>query len=235
MFLPQNAELAVPPGQGRFPQVKFRVQYKFSDLNMYDDWLNNFRDYLREDFNEYDHILNYQEKMSRPFELEVVRRFDRTATEALSKNDYIDWQADQEENKADWQKNGEKRIDDATMVIAKKLGFVEIVWLTLARFLTYGQLVLSAITGFMKPDFLTQAAIGLAILYFNFPEPVKRHDFIILTGMVLISIAYDLFWIYFITDFDDMHSTADRNEMAIRLFSLRVCYVSVFWRVSLLL
>jgi hypothetical protein len=55
----------------------------------------------------------------------------------------------------------------------------------------------------MKPDFLTQSAVGLAIYYFYYPDNVRRWNFRALTALVIISIAYDLVWIYFIQDFSD--------------------------------
>jgi hypothetical protein len=64
----------------------------------------------------------------------------------------------------------------------------------------------------MKPDFLTQSAVGLAIYYFYYPDNVRRSNFRALTALVFISIAYDLVWIYFIQDFSDSKSSNDRNE-----------------------
>jgi hypothetical protein len=85
----------------------------------------------------------------------------------------------------------------------------------------------------MKPDFLTLTAVALAIYFFYFPEHVRRSGFRYLTGAIGISLVYDLVWIFFITDFADKDSSADAREASIRLFSLRVCYVSLVWRVSI--
>jgi len=75
----------------------------------------------------------------------------------------------------------------------------------------------------------------MAIHFFYFPESVRRTGFRYLTGAIGISLVYDLVWIFFITDFADKDSSADAREASIRLFSLRVCYVSLVWRVSLYL
>lgn len=107
-------------------------------------------------------------------------------------------------------------------------------WLTIAKFFTYGQILLSVIVGVMKPDFLTLAAVALAIYFFYFPEHVRRSGFRYLTGVLGLSIVYDLVWILFITDYGDKDSSDDAREASVRLFSLRVCYVSLVWRVSAL-
>ena len=108
-----------------------------------------------------------------------------------------------------------------------QLGYSSIVWLTIAKFFTYGQILLSVIVGFMRPDFLTQAAVALAIYWFYFPEKVKRNDFRYLTFALGLSI--------FITDYGDINSSEDSREASVRLFSLRVCYVSLVWRVSIMI
>lgn len=86
----------------------------------------------------------------------------------------------------------------------------------------------------MRPDFLTQAAVVLAIHWFYFPEKVERKSFRYLTFALGLSIVYDLIWILFITDYGDINSSEDSREASFRLFSLRVCYVSLVWRVSTL-
>lgn len=116
-----------------------------------------------------------------------------------------------------------------------QLGYSSIVWLTIAKFFTYGQILLSVIVGFMRPDFLTQAAVALAIYWFYFPEKVKRNDFRYLTFALGLSIVYDLIWVLFITDYGDINSSEDGREASVRLFSLRVCYVSLVWRVSIMI
>ena len=84
----------------------------------------------------------------------------------------------------------------------------------------------------MKPDFLTLTAVAMAIYFFYFPEHLRRSGFRYLTGVLGISIAYDLVWIFLITDYADKDSSADAREASVRLFSLRVSYVSLIWRVS---
>lgn len=86
----------------------------------------------------------------------------------------------------------------------------------------------------MRPDFLTQATVVLAIHWFYFPEKVERKSFRYLTFALGLSIVYDLIWILFITDYGDINSSEDSREASFRLFSLRVCYVSLVWRVSTL-
>ena len=92
--------------------------------------------------------------------------------------------------------------------------------------------MLSTIVSFMKPDFLTLAASAIALFYFYNPDKIRKTGFKVLTLLLVLSIVYDLIWIFFITDYADIESSADRREATVRLFSLRLCYVSLVWRVS---
>ena len=126
----------------------------------------------------------------------------------------------------------EETLDHYGMIIAKKMGYVSVMWLTTAKFFTYGQLLLSAMTGFMKPDYMAMTAVAIALFYFYNPDNIRKSGFKFLTLMLIASIIYDLVWVFFITDFGDSESSNDYREASVRLFSLRVCYVSILWRVS---
>lgn len=114
------------------------------------------------------------------------------------------------------------------------MGYVNVMWLETCKFFTYGQLLLSGFVGFMKPDFLTLSAVVIALYYFKYPDSLRKRGFKELTSMIMISIVYDLIWIFFITDFGDPDSSSDRREATVQLFSLRLCYVSLVWRVSII-
>ena len=81
------------------------------------------------------------------------------------------------------------------------MGATGVGWLLLGKILTYLQLTLSVLTSFYKPDFLTGAAVVIAIYFFHFPDKIRKKDFRYLTGVLAVSIVYDLFWIFFITDY----------------------------------
>lgn len=61
--------------------------------------------------------------------------------------------------------------------MANKLGYKDIVWLTLAKFFTYGQLILCALVGFEDPDFLAEAAAVLGLYYFYNPDALRKSGF----------------------------------------------------------
>jgi 4-amino-4-deoxy-L-arabinose transferase-like glycosyltransferase len=105
-------------------------------------------------------------------------------------------------------------------------------WLTTAKFFTYCQIVLSIIVGFMKPDFLTLTAALCALFYFHNPHKIRRSGFKWLNLLLAVSVVYDVVWIYFITDFAENQGPVDKREATIKLLSLRLCYVSLLWRVS---
>lgn len=87
--------------------------------------------------------------------------------------------------------------------------------------------------GFMKPDYLTETAAVIGLYYFYNPDTIRKKGFRNLTVLLAASIIYDLIFV-FTTDFADSESSNDYREYNVRLFCLRLCYVSLVWRVSAL-
>ena len=167
-----------------------------------------------------------------PFSLETVQRFGKEKN-GLSKEEEEDLEKDAQIKQYAEQYEVEKYLDEAQEYARQKLGLAEILWLTIAKFLCFGYILLSVIVSFEKESFLSETAVCLGIFYFYNPENIRKFGFLCLTGMLFTSIIYDLFWVLFITDFGDNESGyEDRREAWIQLFSLRVLYVSMVWRVS---
>jgi|688.fasta_scaffold250556_2 hypothetical protein len=99
--------------------------------------------------------------------------------------------------------------------------------------MVYIQIVLTVMTSFYKPDFLTQTAMALALFYFTFPDYTRRSSFRELNLVIVTSIVFDLIWIIFITDYHQNTEGQDKSEASIRRFSLNCCYGSLIWRVSI--
>lgn len=99
--------------------------------------------------------------------------------------------------------------------------------------MVYIQIVLTVMTSFYKPDFLTLTAMALALFYFTFPDYTRRTAFRELNIVIGTSIVFDLIWILFITDYHQNTEGQDKSEASIRRFSLNCCYASLVWRVSI--
>ena len=55
---------------------------------------------------------------------------------------------DQDENKTDKEREIEKYLDDLQEAARKKLGLAEIMWMTIAKFFSFGQIILDVIVSF---------------------------------------------------------------------------------------
>ena len=59
-------------------------------------------------------------------------------------------------------------------------------------------LVLNVMACYAKPDFITTLVITLAIFFLNDTEEVNRDKFRMLPLVQLISIVYDIIWLFFV-------------------------------------
>ena len=137
-----------------------------------------------------------------------------------------------DEEKTDKEREIEKYLDELQEAARKKLGLAEIMWITIAKFFSFGQIILDVIVSFAKPSFVSQVAVALGIFYFYNPEKLRKAGFEQLTFMMGLSIIYDFVWLVLFCDYGDTDSSNDRREAFVQLFVLRVLYVSMVWRVS---
>jgi|688.fasta_scaffold250556_1 hypothetical protein len=64
-----------------------RLQFRFSNLAMYDELRNDFMEYLHDDFDLLALICQEQFDMSAPFELEVIKRFQGKSGGEMTKEE----------------------------------------------------------------------------------------------------------------------------------------------------
>lgn len=78
---------------------------------------------------------------------------------------------------------------------ADRYGFKEIPWLNMTKFFLTVQVVLCALSGYFRADFLTLTAVAIAWYYITNPANVRVPKFRQVVYLIAISLVYDL--IYF--------------------------------------
>jgi hypothetical protein len=76
------------PEDNSYPFLRIRVQFKFSDSELYNKLADEWEEYIKEDFTEYENIKRFIELLKEPFNVEVVRRIHNG--QMLSPDDQAD-------------------------------------------------------------------------------------------------------------------------------------------------
>ena len=84
--------------------------------------------------------------------------------------------------------------------LAHKLGFRRANWNMFLRVLIGIMIVINAMACFARPDFLTLLVCVLSLLFLSDTESIDRDKFRLLPLLLLLSIVYDFFWLFFIQD-----------------------------------
>jgi len=142
---------------------------------------------------------------------------------------------EQENIKTDLQqfeKGQEQQLDALAKSLSRQAGYSIVPWGGLFKFLLAGQCVLSCLSCYYKPDFLTLTAVCICTFYVNVPEYCTRARFRSIVGLVFLSILYDVIWIMFLTRYAEESDGEGNSEVRVKKFSLNITYISLVWRVS---
>ena len=93
--------------------------------------------------------------------------------------------------------------------------------------------ILNILVCFSRPDFLTTLVCVLAIFYLNDNDDINRDQFRFLPVLLLISIAYDALWLFYLQD-DEKEGQIEEGGILLTIieFSLTISYVNFFFKVS---
>lgn len=91
--------------------------------------------------------------------------------------------------------------------------------------------ILNILVCFSRPDFLTTLVCVLAIFYLNDNDDINRDQFRFLPVLLLISIAYDALWLFYLQD-DEKEGQIEEGGILLTIieFSLTISYVNFFFK-----
>lgn len=90
--------------------------------------------------------------------------------------------------------------------------------------------VLTALSGFYRPDFMSMTAISIGILAVEMPQYVRRSNFRMLVVFILITFIFDFIHLFINHDSRE-DDEADSGNMAVtRHFSYLFAWISFFFR-----
>lgn len=124
-------------------------------------------------------------------------------------------------------------VDKYTNKAVQKLGYRRANWLPLVHVLVTFLVILNILVCFSRPDFLTTLVCVLAIFYLNDNDDINRDQFRFLPILLLISIAYDSLWLFYLQD-DEQEGQISEGGILLTIieFSLTISYVNFFFKVS---
>lgn len=124
------------------------------------------------------------------------------------------------------------QFENSLQGVSEKYGYRSIPWLDLTKFFLAIELILIALSGYYRADFLTLSAVAVAWFYILRPEKVRLAQFRSIVMLIVLSLVYDIIWFCFISSDDDEYGTQLRTARHISMIS---SYVSFFWKIPLVI
>jgi hypothetical protein len=184
------------PFQGR---VRLMLQWVYSKVQYFSEYLSKWDETLQKDIEEKEHIERFLKQLENPFGF-----LDTMKDEALEDSEEEDdgkpktgvqaaVLAGEKRIKAQEQQFA-KTIDNVSTTIAYKLGFSYVPWFTLTKIVLGLYTILTCFVLFFRTDFLNLTICTSAIYMILNPEKIKRWTFRVLVAGIFLSLLYDLSW-----------------------------------------
>ena len=167
---------------------------------------------------------------------------EQLSKEVLVKSGFSEEQAQQlEEVKkraALAEKEVAKRMEVAANRFANKaLGVQEIPWYVITVYCAYLNVCLTCMSMFIRADFVSLTICCVALQMVLHPERAERNYFRYLVLGLVISLFYDIFWLFIKSG--EYHSELNvedgGSETKVRRFSLYMSYFNFFFRIFMTL
>lgn len=132
------------------------------------------------------------------------------------------------------EKDFAKKFDTmANNVAYNTMGMTEIPWFRITIYCAIIDMILVCLTMFMRADFINLTICVVALYMVFEPENIKRDFFRMLVLGIVISLFYDIFWLFMKSG--EYHSDINLEdgglETRVRRFSLYVSYFAFFFRI----